>query len=270
MPTQKELAETFLALHCPGDPLLLPNPWDEGSARLLASLGFKALATTSAGYAATRGRLDGTTGCDETIAHCAAIARISTVPVSADLENGFANDLAEVAQNYQRFCETGLAGGSIEDYDPQSDDIYDIGLATERVAAAAGAFHSGDARLVLTARAENFLHGRPDLDDTITRLQSYQQAGADALYAPFISDIGDIRRVVASVDRPVNVLARPNGPTVGELAAAGVARVSVGGAFAFAALGALIGAAREWLEKGTNEWFSLTLAGREGVLSAFD
>ncbi len=249
MTTSQERARHFLALHHEAEPLLLPNPWDAGSARVLASLGFAALATTSSGYAATLGRLDGSVTRDEAIAHGGAVAAATDLPVSADLENGFADDPAGVATTIGLAIDAGLAGGSIEDY--SGTDLYDADLATARVAAAAEVAHGGDVQFVLTARAENHIRGNPDLADTIARLQAYQAAGADVLYAPGLSEIGDIRRVVAAVDLPVNVLALPNAPTVAELAAAGVKRISVGGAFAYVAIGAVAAAARELLEQGT-------------------
>jgi 2-methylisocitrate lyase-like PEP mutase family enzyme len=213
MTTQEEKAAQFLELHRPGNPLLLPNPWDRGSARLLASLGFQALATTSSGFAATLGRLDGSVSRDEALAHAAAIVAATVLPVSADLENCFSDDPDGVARTVTLAGETGLAGCSIEDFTGDDDDepIYAIGPAAERVAAAAGAAHAGPARLVLTARAENYLHGRQDLADTIARLQAYQAAGADVLYAPGLTSLADIRQVVTAVDRPVNVLALPGG-----------------------------------------------------------
>ena len=250
MTSQSEKAVRFLELHRPGNPLLLPNPWDQGSARLLASLGFQALATTSSGFAATLGRLDGSVSREEALAHAAAVVAATELPVSADLENGFADDPAGVARTMVLAVEAGLAGCSLEDFTGNEDEpIYDIGLAAERVAAAAEAAHAGPVRLVLTARAENYLYDRPDLADTITRLQAYQAAGADVLYAPGLTRLADIRQVVTAVDRPVNVLAVAAAPPVGELAEAGVSRVSVGGAFAFAALGALADAATELLER---------------------
>jgi 2-methylisocitrate lyase-like PEP mutase family enzyme len=270
MTTQKEKAERFLALHRPGDPLLLPNPWDQGSAKLLASLGFEALATTSSGFAATLGRLDGSVTRDEALAHAASIVAATGLPVSADLENCFADDLAGVARTATLAAETGLAGFSIEDFTGDEDaPVYDTGLAAERVAAAAEAAHAGPVRLVLTGRAENYLHGRPDLADTITRLQAYQEAGADVLYAPGLASLADIRRVVAEVDRPVNVLAFADVPPVGELAEAGVSRVSVGGAFAYAALSALADAASELRGKGTYGYLAASAAGRQAVGRAF-
>jgi 2-methylisocitrate lyase-like PEP mutase family enzyme len=263
MTTQTEKAKQFLDLHRPGHPLLLPNPWDRGSARLLASLGFQALATTSSGFAATLGRLDGSVSRDEALAHAAAIVAAIALPVSADLENCFSDDPEGVARTVALAGETGLAGCSVEDFTGDHDEpIYDIGPAAERVAAAAESAHAGSARLVLTARAENYLHGRLDLSDTITRLQAYQAAGADVLYAPGLTSLADIRRVVTAVDRPVNVLAMPGAPSVSELAQAGVSRVSVGGAFAFAALGALADAATELRDRGTYGYLAGSAAGR--------
>ena len=269
MTTQSEKAARFLDLHRPGHPLLLPNPWDQGSARLLASLGFAALATTSSGYAATLGRLDGSVSRDEALGHAAAVVAATELPVSADLENCFADDPAGVARTVALAVDLGLAGCSIEDFTGgETEPIYGIEEAAERVAAAAKAAHAGPVRLVLTARAENYLHGRPDLADTITRLQAYQAAGADVLYAPGLTSLADIRQVVTAVDRPVNVLAVSGAPSVGELAEAGVSRVSVGGAFAFAAFGALTEAATELRDKGTYGFLASSAAGRRAIQHA--
>jgi 2-methylisocitrate lyase-like PEP mutase family enzyme len=258
---------TFLDLHKPGDPLLLPNPWDVGSARVLAALGFRALATTSSGFAATLGRPDTSVTRDEALAHGAAVAAGVDVPVSADLENGFADAPEEVAETVRRAVAAGLAGCSIEDATQRADDpIYDPTLAAERVAAAVEAAGPG---FVITARAENFLHDRRDLDDTIARLQSFQEAGAHVLYAPGLTAPDQIRAVVTSVDRPVNVLALPGAPTVAELADLGVARVSVGGGFAFAALGTLVEAGRELFEQGTYGFWARVGVGRDIVGRAF-
>ena len=270
MATQAKRAEAFLALHHGASPLLIPNPWDLGSAKLLESLGFAALATTSGGFAATLGRLDGSVTRDEAISHGRAIVSAVDVPVSADLENCFADDPDGVATTVAMALETGLAGCSVEDFSKNNDDpIYDPGLARDRVAAAAEAAHAGPVHLVLTARAENHLHGRPDLDDTITRLQAYQEAGADVLYAPGLSELDDIRRVVSSVDRPVNVLVRPGAPTVSQLAEAGVARISVGGAFAWVALAALVEAGQELLGPGTYGFFDRAAVGAATARSVF-
>ncbi|MFI4990156.1 MAG: isocitrate lyase/phosphoenolpyruvate mutase family protein [Solirubrobacterales bacterium] len=272
-----EQAHRFLELHHQGRPLLLPNPWDRGSAKLLASLGLQALATTSSGSAATLGLLDGAIGRERALAHAAKIVAATDLPVSADLENGFAEDAAGVAETVRAAIAVGLAGCSIEDY--SGDDaapIYEPAEASDRVAAAAEAAHggggasgTGDGRLVLTARAENYLHGRKDLDDTIARLQAYEQAGADVLYAPGLMELEEIRHVVQSVGLPVNVLARPGAPSVAELASIGVARVSVGGAFAFAALGALVEAAEELQGSGTYGFWERAKVGANAARAAF-
>jgi 2-methylisocitrate lyase-like PEP mutase family enzyme len=270
MSGQADLAERFLALHRGDTPLLLPNPWDAGAAKLLASLGYQALATTSSGFAATLGRPDGSVTRDEALEHAATIVAATELPVSADLENCFADEPDGVAETVRLAIDAGLAGCSIEDFTGRDDDpIYDAGLAAERVAAAAEAAHSGPVHLALTARSENYLHDRKDLADTIARLQDYQEAGADVLYAPGLRRIEDIQEVVRSVDRPVNVLARPGAPTVAELAEIGVSRVSVGGAFAFAALGGAVAAARELLEQGTYGFWEAAGAGFQAAHSAF-
>jgi 2-methylisocitrate lyase-like PEP mutase family enzyme len=270
MITQADKARRFLALHRAGEPLLLPNPWDLGSAKLLASLGFEALATTSSGFAATLGRLDGAVTRDEALIHAAIIVAASDLPVSADLENAFADSPAGVAETIGLAIEVGLAGGSVEDFTGRDQEpIYDIAFAAERVAAAAEAAHAGPVRFVLTARAENYLHGRPDLADTIARLQAYQEAGADVLYAPGLRRISDIRQLIGEVDRPVNVLALDGAPTVAELAEAGVSRVSVGGSFAFAALGELVSAATELRERGTYGFRAASATGAEAARRAF-
>jgi len=264
------LATRFLALHRPGQPLLIPNPWDAGSARVLASLGFEALATTSSGFAGTLGRPDGSVSRDEAIGHAAAIAAATPLPVSADLENGFADQPEEVAATVAAAIGAGLAGCSIEDFTRSTEDpIYDRALAADRVAAAAEAAHRGPGRLVLTARAENHLYGRDHLADTIARLQAYSDAGADVVYAPGLTRADDIREVVRCVDKPVNVLALPRTPPVAELAGLGVARVSVGGAFAYAALGALAEAATELRDAGTYGYLRSSAAGRQAAASAF-
>ena len=270
MSEQSERAARFLTLHQGGSPLLLPNPWDVGSARLLASLGFEALATTSGGFAATLGRLDGSVSREEALGHAAALVAATDLPVSADLENGFADSPAGVGETARGALQAGLAGFSIEDFTGAQDDpIYHIGLASERIAAASEVAHGGPAHLVLTARAENYLHGRPDLEDTIARLQAYQEAGADVLYAPGVAAAEDIRQLVASVDRPVNVLARSGAPPIAELARLGVRRVSVGGAFAYAALGTVVRAAQELREQGTYEFLDAAAVGARAVRDAF-
>ncbi len=259
-----ELADRFRALHVPGDPLLLPNPWDVGSARVLVQLGFGALATTSSGFAATLGRLDGSVTRDEALAHGAQIAAAVDVPVSADLENAFADDPAGVAQTVRAARDAGLAGCSVEDW--SGSEIYDATLAVERIAAAVEAAAGA---VVITARAENYLHDRVDLADTIARLQSFVAAGADVVFAPGVVDRDEVRTLVAEVGAPVNVLALPGTPSVAELAQLGAARISVGGAFAFAALGALADAGRELLQQGTYGYWTRAGAGRAIAGEAF-
>jgi 2-methylisocitrate lyase-like PEP mutase family enzyme len=265
MPSPTGKARRFLDLHRRGQPLLLPNPWDQGAAKILATLGFQALATTSSGFAATLGRPDGSVTLDEALMHAAAIVAATDLPVSADLENCYADDTEGVASTVRLAARTGLTGCSIEDF--SGSRLYDLAEATDRVAAAAAAAH--DENLVLTARAENYLHGNPDLADTIARLRAYQEAGADVLYAPGVTRIEDIRTLVSAVDRPVNVLALPGAPPVAELADAGVSRVSVGGAFAFAALSALVDAATEFRDNGTYGFHASTAAGRQAARAAF-
>lgn len=263
-------AKQFLDLHRKGAPLLLANAWDVGTARLLASLGFEALATTSAGHAGTLGRLDGRVERDEALTHATELVAATPLPVSADLERGFADSPEEAAETYRLARETGLAGGSIEDSTGNdADPIYAADLATARVEAAVEAAHAGTG-FILTARCENYLHGRPDLADTIARLQRYQDAGADVVYAPGLTAIDDIREVVGSVDVPLNVLCFPGGPTVPELAEVGVARISVGSAFYSVAMSALVGAAQEWKEQGTHGFWSQAVGAMAATKKAFE
>ncbi len=233
---------------------VMPNPWNAGTARILTALGFEALATTSAGYAFSVGRRDGTAGLtrSEILENAKSIVDATHLPVSADLEDGYGRSPEACAASIRLASEIGLAGGSIEDATGDAaDPIYDFELAVERVAAAAEAAHA--CQFMLTARAENYLHGRLDLDDTIRRLQSFAEAGADVLYAPGLPNLDAIRELCTSVSKPVNVLMGLKGATysVEELGAAGVKRISVGGSFARAALGAFVRAAREVKEKGT-------------------
>ena len=244
----------------------MPNAWDVGSARLLQSLGFEALATTSSGFAATLGRFDGAVTRDEALDHGASLVRAVEVPVSADLENCFADDPAGVAEAIRMARQAGLAGGSVEDFSgDEANPIYEFELAVERVRAAAEA---AGGEFVLTARAENHLHGREDLDDTIRRLVAYQAAGADVVFAPGVRGREGIARIVESVEVPVNVLA-PGAPTVPELAELGVSRVSVGGSFAFAALGALVEAAQELRDRGTCGFLEAAAVGSRAAREAF-
>lgn len=268
MSIQADKAQRFLSLHQPGEPLLLANAWDVGSAKILASLGFGALATTSSGFAATLGHEDGGITLDEALAHAAAIVAATDLPVSADMEDCFATEPAGVAHTVRLCIEAGLAGCSLEDYTrDDADPVYRVEQAAERVAAAADAAKSGP--LVLTARAENYLHGRPDLADTIARLQAYQEAGADVLFAPGITSLAEITQVLREIDKPLNVLAMPGVPDVAELAKAGVSRISVGGAFAFAAYGELVTAATELRDEGSYRFRALSGLGRNAAARAF-
>jgi 2-methylisocitrate lyase-like PEP mutase family enzyme len=254
MTTQAEKVQQFRALHARPGAFVLPNPWDVGTAVLLAKLGFEALATTGAGYAFSIGKRDNAVGREPMLAHVAAIVAATDLPVNADLENAFGDDLRTVAETMRRAAATGIAGGSIEDATGRSDEpIYPFEVAVDRVRAAVAAVRALTVPFVLTARAENHLVGRADLADTIARLQAYQEAGADVLYAPGLVSADDIATVVRSVDRPVNVLmgGPRRGLDVAALAAIGVKRVSVGSGLARAALGAFLAAARELREHGT-------------------
>ena len=254
MPTQSEKGAAFRALHERPGAFIIPNPWDAGTARLLAHLGFEALATTSMGYAFSAGQLDNTIDRDQMMGHLEAIVAATELPVSADLGNGFGDAPQVTAETIRRAAAAGVVGGSIEDATGNPDrPIYDLEQAAERVRAAAEAARTLPFTFTLTGRAENYLHGRPDLADTIRRLQAYQEAGADVLYAPGLATRDDIAAVVSSVDRPVNVVMGLRGVQLGvaELAAIGVKRISVGSALARAALGAFLRGAREMREQGT-------------------
>ena len=262
MTDQAQKAASFQELHL-GDPFVIPNPWDAGSARILAALGFKAFASTSSGFAFTLGRLDGQATLDEVVEHAGALDRATELPVSVDLENGYGAGPEDAALAIRRVAEAGAVGGSIEDYDP-TGFIYDLPQAAERVAAAAAAARALPFPFMLTGRAENHIRGNPDLDDTIARLQAYEQAGADVLYAPGLRTVDEIRAVCEAVSRPVNVLAVP-GLSMAELVEAGVQRVSVGGALTWVAVSAMADAARGIRDRGDfraltaslplDEWF---------------
>jgi 2-methylisocitrate lyase-like PEP mutase family enzyme len=278
MRTQTERAIAFRALHERDHAFIIPNPWDIGTARILAGLGFEALATTSAGYAFSLGQRDNTIGREQMMDHARTIASATDLPVSADLENGFGDDPRTVAETIRIAGDTGLVGGSIEDSTNRPDHpgrpdrpIYDFELAVERVRAAAEAARSLPYPFTLTARAENYLVGRPDLADTIRRLQAYQEAGADVLYAPGLASKEDIAAVVSSVDRPVNVVMGLQGAqlSLAELSAIGVKRVSVGSALSRAALGAFLRAAREMRESGTFAFAADAVSYRE-ISDLFD
>ena len=253
--THVENGRRFRALHQRDEAFIIPNPWDAGTARLLAHLGFEALATTSAGYAFSVGKRDGKIGRDETLKHAAAIASATDLPVSADLEDGFGDTPEVVAQTFALAAQTGLVGASIEDAIKNNarNELYELERAAERVRAAAESAHSLPFTFTLTARAENYLVGKPDLNDTIKRLQAYQDAGADVLYAPGLASKDDIAAVVRSVDRPVNVVMGLQGVqlSLAELSAIGVKRISIGSALSRAALGAFLRAAEEMRQHGT-------------------
>jgi 2-methylisocitrate lyase-like PEP mutase family enzyme len=254
MTTQAEKARIFRALHDRPSAFIIPNPWDAGTARLLAHLGFEALATTSMGYAFSVGRRDNTIGRDEMMAHVRAIASATDLPVSADLENGYGDAPEIVAETIRLASAAGAVGGSIEDATGRpGHPIYELPHAVERIRAAVEAARALPFAFTITARAENYLHGRPDLNDTIQRLQAYQEAGVDVLYAPGLATKDDIAAVVGSVDRPVNVLMGLRGVQVdlATLSAMGVRRVSVGSALCRSALGAFLRAAREMRDRGT-------------------
>lgn len=255
MPTQTEKAKAFRALHQRNHAFVIPNPWDVGSARLLQSLGFEALATTSAGFAFSIGKADGAVDRDTMLAHAAALARATDLPVSADLENGYADDPAGVAETVRLAASAGLAGCSIEDVPTGRGEKppYDLSRAAERVRAAAEVAHALPFPFLLTARSENFIVGRPDLRDTIARLQAFQEAGADVLFAPGLKTSDDITTVVRAIDRPLNVIMGLQGVqlTLAQLSAMGVRRVSVGSALSRAAMGSFLRAAREMREHGT-------------------
>jgi 2-methylisocitrate lyase-like PEP mutase family enzyme len=256
MTTQADKGAAFRALH-EGEPFVIPNPWDAGSARVLEALGFEALATTSSGFAFTLGRLDGDVTLNEVVDHVRLLAGASDLPVSVDLENGYGPDPAHAADAIRRVAEAGAVGGSIEDHDPETG-LYEPGRAAERVAAAVEAAGSLDFPFTLTARAENHIRGNPDLDDTIARLQAYERAGADVLYAPGLRDADQIRAVAQAVSKPINVLAH-KGLTFAEIAEAGGQRVSVGGALTWVAAGALVEAAERIRDQGDFSMFGARL-----------
>jgi 2-methylisocitrate lyase-like PEP mutase family enzyme len=248
MPTkQEEKARRFQALHA-GEPFVIPNPWDAGSARVLEALGFEALASTSSGFAYTLGRRDGDVTLDEVVEHTASLDRATELPLSVDLENGYGHEPEDAAFAITRVAEAGAVGGSIEDFDP-AGRIYDLRHATERIAAAVEAARRLPFPFVLTARAENHIRGNPDLEDTVRRLQAFEAAGADVLYAPGLETPAEIRAVCDAVSKPVNVLARPR-LTLAEIVEAGARRVSVGGSLTWVAVGAMADAAKAIRDSG--------------------
>ncbi len=268
MRSQAERAKAFRALHEQPGVFVMPNPWDAGTAKLFASLGFKAIATTSLGFAAALGRVDGTLSVsrEELIANCREIAAATGLPVNADLENGYADDPEKAAGIFRLAAEAGIVGGSIEDATSRDDQpIYDFDLAVERVAAAVRAVRRLPFPFTLTARAENLLHGRPDLDDTIRRLQAFSKAGADVLYAPGLRDLATIKRVVSAVDKPVNVVVGGIDPalTVQQLADAGVKRISIGGALSRLMYSAVRDAAVAMRDQGSFAWARGMMSGKD-------
>ena len=268
MSTQAQKADAFRALHERAGAFIIPNPWDAGTAKLLASLGFEALATTSLGLSNMLGRVDGTMTVSraEVLDNCRAIVEATELPVSADLENCYAHEPRAAAEMIRLAADAGVVGGSIEDATGDAaKPIYDFGLAVERVHAAVETAHALPVRFVLTARAENMIQGRLDLDDTIKRLQAFEEAGADVLYAPGLRDLATIRTVVASVGKPVNVVMTHGDPslTLAQLAGAGVKRVSVGGSLSRLALAAFLRGAREMADHGGFTWMRETVPSRE-------
>lgn len=246
-PEREQKAASFEALH-EGDAFIIPNPWDAGSARVLEGLGFKALATTSSGFAFTLGRIDGGATLEEVIDHVRLLDRSTSLPISADLENGYGARPEDVATAITRVAEAGAVGASIEDFEA-GGGIYGLAHSVERVAAASEAASRIGFPFMLTARAENHIRGNPDLEDTIERLEAYENAGADVLYAPGLSSGDEIRAVSAAISRPLNVLARP-GLSMSEIMGAGAQRVSVGGALTWVALDAMVRSAREMRDDG--------------------
>jgi 2-methylisocitrate lyase-like PEP mutase family enzyme len=264
--SQAEKGRAFRALHERDQAFIIPNPWDMGTARLLASLGFEALATTSMGYAFSLGRRDGSLSREQTLAGASAIVSATDLPVSADLENGFGDSPEDAAETIRLAAAVGIVGGSIEDATGRPDHpIYGFEESVERVRAAVTAARALPFPFTLTARAENYLHGRPDLGDTIKRLQAYQEAGADVLYAPGLATKDDIAGVVASVDKPVNVVMGLQGVqlSLADLSALGVRRVSVGSSLSRTALGAFMRAAREMRELGSFSFAKDAASSRE-------
>jgi 2-methylisocitrate lyase-like PEP mutase family enzyme len=266
--TAAERRQRFRELHAADRLFVMPNPWDVGSARLLATCGFEALATTSAGFAWALGKHDQTVARHELVAHVSDLAAATELPLNVDSERCYPDDPGGVAETVALLADAGAAGFSIEDYDPATDRMDEIDVAAERVAVAANASRRSSEPMVLTARAENHIRGVDDLDDTIARLIAYRDAGADAVYAPGLSDLDQIAKVVEAVEVPVNVLARPGGPSIAELASVGVRRVSTGSLLAGAAYAALIAGARELLTDGTSR-YAESAAPRDVLWDAF-
>ncbi|MES2489534.1 MAG: isocitrate lyase/phosphoenolpyruvate mutase family protein [Pseudomonadota bacterium] len=266
MKSQSEKSKEFIELHQAGNCFVIPNPWDSGSAKLLQHLGFKALASTSGGFAFSQGRSDPSIHAQEMLGHLSELVRSTDLPVSADLKNGFGRSPEDAARTILEAAKTGIVGGSIEDAsDDDADPIYDIGLSVERIQSAVAAAKSLDFKFTLTARAENYFYGRADIKDTIKRLQAYQEAGADVLFAPGIQSKDDIKAIIQSVDRPLNVMMGLQGVqlSVAELKELGVTRISLGGSLARAAYGALVRAAKEVQSAGTFSYANEAISGKE-------
>lgn len=270
MPTQAQKCETFVQLHESPDAFIIANPWDPGSARLLQGMGFKALATTSGGFAFTLGKADGKPTLEEKLAHCRAIVAVTDIPVSADFEDGYASAPEDVARNIGAMIETGVAGCSIEDFDRSAQQMYDETLAIERISAAVEAARSADFPFTLTARAEHLLRVGSDLDAAIRRLKSYEAAGADVLFAPGVRTIEDLKTVTSSINRPFNVLGVIlTNATLADMQAAGAKRVSIGSSLPFVGAKPIIESCEAMIRKGTFDWVS-EMASPGSVMALMD
>lgn len=264
MPDQASKCAVFADLHQASKTWLIPNPWDVGSARLLQGLGYKALATTSSGFAYTLGRADGEVSLDEKLRHCSELCAATSIPVNADFENGFADDLPGLCENIKRLLETGIAGLSIEDYSRDQKLVYPLDQSVERIEAAVQTIRDAGIPVLLTARAENLIRGVDDQEETLERLQAYAAAGADVLYAPGLVEMEHVEWFVKETDKPLNVLAPfVRGATMDKFNAAGVCRISTGGALAWAAVNPLLLAGREMLEQGNFDWLKSMAKGTE-------
>ncbi|WP_347985828.1 isocitrate lyase/phosphoenolpyruvate mutase family protein [Methylomonas sp. AM2-LC] len=274
MKNQIEKSKEFVELHQSGNCFVMPNPWDIGSARLLAQLGFKAIASTGAGFAFSRGSSDLSINVRDMLPHLAELSMATDLPLSADLQNGFGDSADDVAQTILAVAKTGIVGGSIEDASGNADNpIYDIELAAERILSAAAAAKTLGFKFMLTARAENYLYGKPDIGDTIRRLQAYQEAGADVLFAPGIQSKHDIQAILQNIDKPLNVIMGFNGIqlSVSELQELGVTRISLGGSLARAAYGAFLRAATEVQSAGTFNYATEAVSAKElnGIFASY-
>jgi 2-methylisocitrate lyase-like PEP mutase family enzyme len=264
MTTQLEKCHQFKALHTQSEAWVIPNPWDAGSAKLLAGLGFKALATTSGGFAFTQGKLDGDVGLEATLQHCAALSAATEVPISVDFEDGYAEDLDTMAANMRRLIATGVAGFSIEDFNRERRELYSVAEATARIRVAVATIAESGIPLMLTARAEGLLRAGSDREEVTERMLAYSAAGADVLFAPAVNSLEQLEAITSRLDKPFNVLASfIHEASLKELAAAGAQRVSVGGALTWTCLNPLLSASREMLEQGTFSWIGRVAAAKE-------